>query len=120
MSGLCAVAPPLSGLFAFPIIGDHMQPSLRTGDYLMIAPARAYDGEGVYILDFAGEGIGCPYLAERVPVRGVDEVRIWHPNPAYSRHVIGMDQFRGAVIGKAVAEVRMMGRPDEIARRIAA
>lgn len=120
MSGLCAVAPPLSGLSAYAVAGDHMQPSLRSGDYLMVAPAKSYDGEGVYILDFDGEGIGCPYLAERVPVRGVDEVRIWHPNPAYSRHVIGMGEFRRAVMGKAVAEVRMMCTPSEVARRIAA
>jgi hypothetical protein len=112
--------PAAAGLRAYAILGDHMQPRLRTGDYLLVTPAKAYDGEGTYILDFGGDGAGCPYIAERVPVRGMDEVRIWHPNPAYSCHVIGMDQFARAVRGKAVAEVRMMAPLEEVARSIAA
>lgn len=109
-------ASALVGLRAYAILGDHMQPRLRTGDYLLVTPAKAYDGEGTYILDFAGDGAGCPYIAERVPVRGMDEVRIWHPNPAYSCHVIGMDEFARAVCGKAVAEVRMKLPVEEISR----
>lgn len=111
--------PTLAGLRAYAIFGDHMQPVLRTGDFLMIAPAKAWEGQGTYILDFEGDGLGCPYLAERVPVRGTDEVRIWHPNPAYSRHVIGIEEFNRAVRGKAVAEVRMMA-PVETLGRLAA
>lgn len=109
-------AAALTGLASYAILGDHMQPQLRTGDFLMVAPASEYEGEGVYILDFSGDGVGCPYLAERVPVRGVSEVRIWHPNPAYSRHVIGLDEFNAAVRAKAVADVRMRAPIHEVAR----
>jgi signal peptidase I len=92
-----------------------MEPQLRSGDFLMVAPASVYDGEGLYVLDFQGDG-GCPYLAERVPVRGVSVVRIWHPNPAYSRHVIGLDEFNALVRAKAVADVRMRTPLHEVAR----
>lgn len=116
MTALAPPARPMAGLLPFAIVGDHMQPQLRTGDFLMLAPVTSYDGEGVYVLDFDGDGVGCPYLAERVPVRGVSEVRIWHPNPAYSRHVIGLDDFERAVRGKAVADVRMRASLHEVGR----
>lgn len=102
----------------FEIRGDVMQPTLRTGDFLMVKPAESYEGEGVYILDFTGEG-GSPYRAERVPVIGRSEVKIWHDNPAYSRHVIDLDAFDGAVRAKVVAEVRMKVGLHELARACA-
>lgn len=95
-----------SGVKPFEVCGDHMAPSLRQGDFLMVRHAHSYDGEGVYILDFTGEG-GSPYRAERAPVMSRREVCIFHENPAYSRHVIGLDQFNEVVRGKVVAEVRM-------------
>ena len=115
MNALSTAFSQLRGLSAFAVLGDHMEPQLRSGDYLMVAPATGYEGEGVYVLDFDGGG-GCPYLAERVPVRGVYEVRIWHPNPAYSRHVIGLDDFNAAVRAKAVADVRMRAPIHEVVR----
>lgn len=99
----------------FEILGDVMQPTLRSGDFLMVKPAGGYEGEGVYILDFTGEG-GSPYRAERVPVAGRREVKIWHDNPAYSRHVIDLEEFDGAVRAKVVAEVRMKVGLHELAR----
>ncbi|MNT50964.1 hypothetical protein D3C72_1879060 [compost metagenome] len=102
----------------FAIKGDVMQPTLRSGDFLMVRPAAAYEGEGVYILDFTGEG-GSPYRAERVPVAGCREVKIWHDNPAYSRHVIDLADFDGAVRAKVVAEVRMKVGLHELARACA-
>lgn len=102
----------------FEIRGDVMQPTLRTGDFLMVKPAARYEGEGVYILDFSGEG-GTPYRAERVPVAGCREVKIWHDNPAYSRHVIDLADFDGAVRAKVVAEVRMKVGLHELARACA-
>lgn len=115
MSALSSAFSQLRGLSAFAVLGDHMEPQLRSGDYIMVAPVQAYDGEGVYVLDFTGDG-GCPYMAERVPVLGRAEVRIWHPNPAYSRHVIGLDEFNAVVRGKAVADVRMRAPIQEVAR----
>lgn len=102
----------------FEIRGDVMQPTLRTGDFLMVKPAARYEGEGVYILDFSGEG-GTPYRAERVPVAGRREVKIWHDNPVYSRHVIDLEEFDGAVRAKVVAEVRMKVGLHELARACA-
>ncbi|GLK49513.1 hypothetical protein GCM10017620_24860 [Brevundimonas intermedia] len=95
-----------SGVRAYEVQGDYMAPTLRSGDFLMVRHARGYDGEGVYILDFRGDG-GAAYRAERVPVMGRREVRICHDNPAYSRHVIGLDEFNDVVRAKVVAEVRM-------------
>lgn len=109
----------MRGLSAFAVMGDHMEPQLRQGDYLMVEPTNLFTGEGTYILDFNGDG-GCPYIAERVPVLGKAEVRIWHPNPAYSRHVISVDEFNRQVVAKVVAEVRMKDRLTEIVRRLAA
>ncbi len=101
------------GVRAFEVSGDVMAPTLRSGDFLMVRPASHYDGEGVYILDFTGEG-GTPYRCERVSVTGRPEVRIWHDNPAYSRHVIGLDDFAAAVRAKAIAEVRVKCSRDEL------
>lgn len=103
------------GIRPFEIVGDLMAPTLRSGDFLMVSPCAAYYGEGVYILDFTGEG-GVPYRAERVPVMGRREVRIWHDNPAYSRHVIGVDEFNAVVRAKVVAEVRMKITRSEMLR----
>lgn len=101
------------GVRAFEVCGDHMEPTVRRGDFLMVRHAHGYDGEGVYVLDFNGEG-GTPYRAERVPVMGRREVRLSHDNPAYSRHVIGMDEFNEAVRAKVVAEVRMKVSRSEL------
>lgn len=106
----------LAGLTPFAIVGDLMQPQLNRGDFLMLAPATSYSGEGVYVLDFHGDGVGSPYMASRVAVRGASEVRIWHPNPLYSKHVIGLDDFERAVRGKAVADVHMYVPIHEIER----
>ena len=95
-----------SAIRPFEVVGDCMTPTVRSGDFLMIRHAHGYDGEGVYILDFTGQG-GTPYRAEKAPVPGRREVCIWHDNPAYSRHVIDMDDFNAAVRAKVVAEVRM-------------
>jgi signal peptidase I len=102
----------------FKIRGDVMQPTLRSGDFLMVQAAARYDGEGVYILDFNGEG-GTPYRAERIPVAPFREVKIWHDNPAYSRHVIDLEEFDGAVRAKVVAEVHMKVGLHELARACA-
>lgn len=99
----------------FAIKGDVMQPTLRSGDFLMVKPAAGYEGEGVYILDFTGEG-GTPYRAERVPVAPFREVKIWHDNPAYSRHVIDLDEFESTVRAKVIAEVHMKVGLHELAR----
>lgn len=103
------------GVRAFEVTGDVMTPILRSGDFLMVRAASRFDGEGVYILDFNGDG-GTPYRCERVAVMGRREVRIWHDNPAYSRHVIGLDDFTVAVRAKAIAEVRMKCSRDELLR----
>lgn len=116
MSALAFPARPMAGLLPFAVVGDLMQPQLYAGDFLMLAPATSYSGEGVYVLDFQGDGIGSPYLASRVGVRGVSEVRIWHPNPLYSKHVIGLDDFERAVRGRAVADVHMRVPLHEIER----
>jgi len=99
----------------FEIIGDLMAPTLRSGDFLMVRYAHGYDGEGAYILDFQGEG-GVPYRAARVPVMGRREVHIWHDNPAYSRHVIDLDEFNAVVRAKVIAEVRMKCSRAELER----
>jgi len=104
-----------AGVRAFEIVGDVMAPTLRSGDFLMVKAAASYDFEGIYILDFDGQG-GTPYRAERVLIGGCREVRIWHDNPAYSRHVIGLDDFNTAVRGKVVAEVRMKVTRSELLR----
>lgn len=93
-------------ILPFQVLGDVMQPTLRSGDFLMVQPTANYDGEGVYILDFNGGG-GTPYRAERIPVAPYQEVKIWHDNPAYSRHVIDLAEFEGVVRAKVVAEVHM-------------
>ena len=113
-----ALASPAPGLGLFKIASDHMQPVLRSGDYLMVAPAEAYTGEGVYVLDFDGSG-GSPYMAERVLIMGREEVRIWHPNPKYSLHVIGLDEFAAAVRGKAVADIRMRVTDEQLMEKAA-
>lgn len=102
-----------SGIRPYEVVGDCMAPTVRSGDFLMVRHAHGYDGEGVYILDFTGQG-GTPYRAERVPVAGRREVRICHDNPAYSRHVIGLDEFNDAVRAKVVAEVRMKVTRSEL------
>lgn len=102
----------------FEVRGDYMAPTMRSGDFLMVRHAHGYDGEGVYILDFNGDG-GTPYRAERVPVIGRREVHIRHDNPAYSRHVIDLDEFNAVVRAKAIAEVHMKISPAEL-RRLAA
>lgn len=104
----------------YQVKGDCMEPTLRVDDFLMIRPAMTYEGEGTYVLDFAGDGVGSPFMAEKVPVCGRDEIKIWHPNPAYSRHVISVDDFNRAVCAKVVAEVHLKERLPEIARRLAA
>lgn len=103
------------GIRAFEVRGDLMAPTLRSGDFLMVRTASRFDGEGVYILDFTGEG-GTPYRCERVAVMGQPEVRIWHDNPVYSRHIIGLDEFNDVVRAKAIAEVRMKITPSELLR----
>lgn len=92
-----------SGIRPFEIRGDAMQPSLRSGDFLMVRPATRYEHEGVYLL--GGEGGEGPIHAERRI--GSDVILVWHENPIYGRWEMPLNDFNANVTAKVVAEVKM-------------
>lgn len=101
------------GVRPYQIHGDAMSPALRSGDFLMVAPAQQYEGEAVYLLDFGGGE--APYISQRLISRGETHVLIRHPNPIYTRHSISLGDFVGAVRARVVAEVRLHRGLHELA-----
>lgn len=88
----------------FQIKGDGMEPGLRGGDFVMVAPAERHLYDAIYLLDF-GDG-EAPYAASRSP----GAVSIRHPNPKYTVHVLTPAEFNAAVTAIVVAEVRVIDR----------
>lgn len=89
----------------FPIVGDGMEPRLRSGDFLMVAAVDCYQYETVYLLDF-GDG-EAPYFAQR---RAGRQLHVRPPNPIYAGSLIAQDEFDQAVTAMSVAEVRVTDR----------
>jgi hypothetical protein len=82
-----------------------MEPGLRGGDFLLVAPCDRYLYETVYLVDF-GDG-ECPYIAQGRPGRMVS---LHHPNRKYSEHLIPLASFNAAVTAMSVAEIRVQDR----------
>lgn len=79
-----------------------MEPVLRGNrDYVLTAPVDAYNGEGIYLVDF---GLGLELF--RVTNMLGKELRLSRENPRYSDHVIDRDMFEERVLGKVVADIR--------------
>lgn len=99
-----------AGIRPHQIASDVMEPTLRSGDFLMVIPVRRYDYDGIYLVD------GQVYRAEaRI---GSGKVMLWRDNPRYDRWEISRAEFDQTVEAKAVAEVRMKVGLHEIAGMI--
>jgi len=87
----------------FPVKGDYMAPDFKDGDLAAVAPANAYEGEGLYLLN---NGLGqALYWAENV---GGDFIHIFHSNARYSRYHFELPVFDKMVLGKVFASVNVM------------
>ncbi|KQT17721.1 hypothetical protein ASG40_17010 [Methylobacterium sp. Leaf399] len=102
----------LGGLQAVPVRSDNMEPTLRRGDFVLVAPTDAYQGEGVY----ATVSLGAVVLHrfERV---GKGRIRMWSDNPHYTRYEISKDEFLAMLFAKVVITARVVDRlllPDAL------
>lgn len=90
----------------FPMVGDSMEPALRSGDLLAVVPADRYDGEGLYVLDLGfGPSIWrCSHVAYSDP----HLIECRYDNPAYQKHVLPMTKFDDAVLAKGFATVKII------------
>lgn len=98
------------GLRLHQLVGDAYEPTLRGGDFLMVAPADRFAYDGDYLLD-VGDG-EAPYVVTRRQAG----FSIRHRNPRYRRHELTREQFARAVRGIVVAEVKVR---DEFMARAA-
>lgn len=108
--GVATMAAP--GVRLFQLAGDGYEPTLRGGDYLMVADVDRFAYDSTYLLDF-GDG-EAPYLAST----SAEGYSVRHPNPACPRFSLTREEFRAAVRAIVVAEVKM--RDAGMLRRLAA
>lgn len=87
----------------FPVIGDYCQPMLDPGDFVAIAPADGYDGDGLYCLHI---GAG-PALYQVNRVFGSAQIEFRAINPAYSTWRRSLAEFDGSVLGRVFATVKI-------------
>lgn len=103
----------LGGLRAIPVLSDNMEPTLRRGDFVFAAPARAYQGEGIYA---TSDHFGSIVL-HRFERCGRGRIRLWSDNPLYTRYEISLDAFLAEVVGKVVITAKVVDRcllPDAL------
>lgn len=95
--------------------GDGMSPDLLSGrDYVMIAPADRYTGEGVYLVDW-GPGATL-YRADGSgrrdkPIRMRLDNPLYHrtPDDGYTFHT--REEFDEIVLGFVVANIKVQNEP---------
>lgn len=95
--------------------GDGMEPDLKSRrDYVMLAQAQGYCGEGIYLLDW---GYG-PVLY-RAQFAGGGKIRIKLDNPLYrdDGQLCTRDEFNEMVRGFVVADVKV--RDERFLRELA-
>lgn len=93
--------PPPRSLRLVQVYGDAYEPSLRHGDFLMVATERRFAYDSDYLLDF-GDG-EAPYLVTRT----VEGFAIRHRNPKYVGFDLTERQFNQAVRAIVVAELKV-------------
>lgn len=94
-----------SGIRISPVMGDNMEPTLRPhSDYVVCRPVSAYEGEGLYLADFAGYGF--PQV-HRVLSDLSGGLKLANDNPHYRDCSVSREKFEAAVLAKVVADVKV-------------
>jgi len=78
-----------------PIIGDHMAPTLRPGDFAAVIPCDHYYWEGLYVLDVFGAP--CVYRCQSNLKGGIE---IKGDNPCSATQTLPVDDFNSVVLGR--------------------
>ncbi|KAA2234174.1 S24 family peptidase [Salinarimonas soli] len=91
-------------LQAVPVLADTMEPTVRRGDFLLVAPVADYAGAGINVLaDPFGALVPCRAQADH---RG--GVTLVSDNPAYGRQEVSLAEFRRQVAGKAALKANVL------------
>jgi len=105
-----------AGIRISPVMGDNMEPTLRPHvDYVVCRPVSTYEGEGLYLADFAGYGF--PQV-HRVSSELCGGLKLANDNPHYRDQSVSREKFEAAVLAKVVADVKV--RDERALHRLAA
>ncbi len=88
-----------------PITSDTMEPAMRRGDFAVCVPVMTWTGEGIYIVENAGDT-----ELYRVCRSGDAQLRLTQDHEALSRlpQFVSMDWFAEHVVGVAVAHIKVV------------
>lgn len=91
-------------LRAHAISGTAMAPTLRCGDFVLLAPVAQYQGEGVYLID---QGDRTPVLSRVMTWTSIDEMRLSFDAVPHAPYFMPREKFDERVLGMVVAEIRV-------------
>ena len=86
-----------------PMIGDSMVPTVGPGDLVAVLPTSEFRGEGLYVIDVAGE----PNVV-RVQSMGNGMLGILYDHPAYNGRAMLAADLPDALLGKVFAICRVV------------
>ena len=109
MLGLAPFSPEHmpAGLHFVEVPDDHLEPTLRRRDFVLLEPVGAYAGEGVYLVRDPLGGLAS-FRADIELKPGAPRVRLWCENERYTIRHVAIDRFAEIVVGKAVMTCRVL------------
>lgn len=89
-----------------PILGDHMEPTFRRGDHVLLdVTTTRYIGEGFYVLEMGGRP--CVYRAGS-PLAPGRPIKLISDNQRYSVQEISLEYFNEQCLGRVIAFARVL------------
>ena len=96
------------------ILSDTMSPTIRRLDYVLVAPAHRYLGEGYYLVcDPDGEGAAV-YSCSGAGTRQQPMIRLHCHNEHYRDHLVSLRHFDEHVLAQVVMTCNVL-LPDVLA-----
>lgn len=107
MSTLPALLGAPKNWRVLPVEGDHMEPTLRRGDYVGCVPPDNWSGPGLYVIDNLGKPV--VYRFDSINVR--DGLRLHRDNERYHQacgvfEEVSYEWFKGVVLGKVMGVLK--------------
>lgn len=97
----------MNGCHFIEVIGDNMQPTLRVGDFVMVAIAKSFMGDGIYAVSDRRQTSPSLYRCQHAG-RGV--IRMYLDSPYYSEQRLLLAEFERIVTGHVWATCNVLDR----------
>ena len=96
-----------AGLRFHEVQDDHLAPTLRQRDFVLLNPVSHYCGEGIYVLR---DGIGgtLVYRCNASLKPGKTRIRLYCENPLFADRFMSPEEFAEDVVGKVAMTCKVL------------